>query len=70
MPALSGPVARILDDLCDLSDLDDVRRFGKAFGDRKLDVLMHNAGVVMTSRRHRFWKIFIFQNLRLNAYVQ
>ena len=36
--------------LCDLADLNQVADFTKTFGTRKLDVLMHNAGVVQTKK--------------------
>ena len=37
-------------DVCDASDLDDVRRFVAAAGYDRLDVLVHNAGVMPPTR--------------------
>src|SRR4051794_3962798 len=37
-------------DRCDLSDLDDVRRFAQALDVERLDVLVHNAGSMPSTR--------------------
>lgn len=37
--------------LCDLSDTESITTFSESWGDRKIDVLMHNAGVVLTDRQ-------------------
>ena len=37
-------------DVCDVSDLDDVRRFAAAVGYDRLDVLVHNAGAMPATR--------------------
>ena len=37
--------------LCDLSDMEDIRSFAATFQERKIDVLLHNAGVVLTSKQ-------------------
>ncbi|MGD9959142.1 SDR family NAD(P)-dependent oxidoreductase [Nocardioides sp.] len=44
------PGADIVVDRCDLADLDDVRRFAAEFGPHRLDVLVHNAGVMPATR--------------------
>lgn len=42
--------ARISVDRCDVSDLDDVRRFAREVDLDRLDVLVHNAGAMPPSR--------------------
>ena len=44
------PGARLAVDRCDLADLDDVRRFADGGGTDRLDVLVHNAGVMPPRR--------------------
>lgn len=44
------PGAQVSVDRCDVSDLDDVRRFAAAFDAERLDVLVHNAGVLPPTR--------------------
>ncbi len=44
------PGARLVVDRCDVSDLDDVRRFVDEAGLERLDVLVHNAGAMPESR--------------------
>jgi NAD(P)-dependent dehydrogenase (short-subunit alcohol dehydrogenase family) len=44
------PGARISVDRCDVSDLDDVRRFAAELHVNRLDVLVHNAGAMPPSR--------------------
>ena len=50
---LQDASGRLEVELCDLSDLDDVRRFGAGFLARhdRLDVLVNNAGVLPAERR-------------------
>ena len=49
-----GAASRLHPEVCDLSDLADVRRFGESFLARRgrLDVLVNNAGVLSPSRLH------------------
>jgi NAD(P)-dependent dehydrogenase (short-subunit alcohol dehydrogenase family) len=44
------PGAEVYVDRCDVSDLDDVRRFAADLDVERLDVLVHNAGVMPPSR--------------------
>jgi NAD(P)-dependent dehydrogenase (short-subunit alcohol dehydrogenase family) len=44
------PDADVVVDLCDLADLDDVRRFVAELDVKTLDVLVHNAGVMPPTR--------------------
>ncbi|MDG1479828.1 MAG: SDR family NAD(P)-dependent oxidoreductase [Myxococcota bacterium] len=37
--------------LCDLSDFAQIRRLSETFAGRSIDVLMHNAGIVLTDRQ-------------------
>jgi dehydrogenase/reductase SDR family member 12 len=51
---LPAAASRLHPEVCDLSDMADVRRFGESFLARcgRLDVLVNNAGVLSPSRRH------------------
>ncbi len=44
------PGAELVVDRCDVSDLDDVRRFAESFAVDRLDVLVHNAGSMPATR--------------------
>jgi NAD(P)-dependent dehydrogenase (short-subunit alcohol dehydrogenase family) len=44
------PGADLVVDRCDVSDLDDVRRFAESFAVDRLDVLVHNAGSMPATR--------------------
>ncbi|MFE2958276.1 SDR family NAD(P)-dependent oxidoreductase [Nocardia tengchongensis] len=50
--AAAVPNARPLVERCDVADLDDIRRFATEFAERteRLDVLVHNAGVLPATR--------------------
>ena len=44
------PGAQVAVDRCDVSDLDDVRRFADELDVDRLDVLVHNAGAMPPTR--------------------